>query len=220
MRPAPDLSLYLVTDEELCAAAGHTVLETVTAAVDGGVTCVQLRAKSTDGAPFLQQVLAVARAVGERVPVIVNDRVDVFLAARQLGAPVAGVHVGQADLPAPVVRELIGEDTYLGLSAATATELRQAEVDGACDHVGIGVVRATATKTDAPDALGVTGVGQAARSTHLPAVAIGGIGPQDMAPLARQGLAGAAVVSAICCAADPQQAAAQLHQAWEEGKQV
>ena len=202
MRAAPDLSVYLVTDEDQCRSRGRDVLATVAAAVDGGVTCVQLRAKDADGGPFLTRVLDVAGAVGDRVPVIVNDRVDVFLAARDLGAPVAGVHLGQSDLPADVARRLIGDDAYLGLSAATPDELRAAREQGACDHVGIGVVRATATKTDAPQSLGVDGVARMAALTDLPAVAIAG---RD------------AVVSAICLAEDPGRAAAALRRAWDEG---
>ena len=90
MRVAPDLSVYLITDESQCRSRGRDVLDTVEAAVDGGVTCVQLRAKGTDGGLFLTQVLEVAEVIGDQVPVIVNDRVDIFLAARDQGAPVAG----------------------------------------------------------------------------------------------------------------------------------
>ncbi|SPF68027.1 thiamine-phosphate diphosphorylase [Propionibacterium ruminifibrarum] len=217
MRPAPDLRLYLVTDEPQCASAGRSVLQTVVAAVDGGVTCVQLRAKDTDGGPFLAQVLEVSRAVGDRVPVIVNDRVDVFLAARELGAAVAGVHIGQSDLPAPLVRALIGDDAFLGLSASTDSEIIAAQAEGACDHLGIGAVHDTATKTDAPGGLGVAGVARAASLVGLPAVAIGGVKVPDMAPLAAAGLDGGAVVSAICCAPDPRRAAAELLAAWTDG---
>lgn len=126
MRAAPDLSVYLVTDEGQCRSRGRDVLATVEAAVDGGVTCVQLRAKGTDGGLFLTQVLEVAEVIGDQVPVIVNDRVDIFLAARDQGAPVAGVHLGQSDLPARIARRLVGEEAYLGLSAATPDELRTA----------------------------------------------------------------------------------------------
>lgn len=216
-RPAPDLRLYLVTDAAQCASRGRTVLETVTAAVDAGVTCVQLRAKDAEGGAFLQEVLDVCAAVGDRVPVIVNDRVDVYLAARDLGARVAGVHAGQRDLPAAVVRRLIGDDAFLGLSASTPEEIAAAEAEGACDHLGIGTVRATATKTDAPTGLGTDGVAALAARTALPAVAIGGITARDLPALAEGGLAGAAVVSAICLAEDPAAAARTLRAAWNEG---
>ncbi|WP_115728108.1 thiamine phosphate synthase [Actinomyces culturomici] len=217
MRPAPDLRVYLVTDDDLCAGAGRTVLETVVEAVEGGATCVQLRAKTSDGGPFLAEVLEIARAVGDRVPVIVNDRVDVFLAARALGAPVAGVHVGQSDLPAGVVRSLIGEDAYLGLSIGTDEEARIAAAEGAADHVGLSVLRSTATKTDTPDVLGFDGCARLRGIVGMPSVAIGGVGRADMPELARIGVDGGAVVSAICCAEDPRAAAADLLAAWNEG---
>jgi len=213
MRAVPDLSVYLITDEGQCRSRGRDVLATVEAAVDGGVTCVQLRAKGADGGLFLTQVLEVAEVVGDQVPVIVNDRVDIFLAARDQGASVAGVHLGQSDLPARIARRLVGEDAYLGLSAATPDELCTAQEQGACDHVGIGVVHLTATKADAPKSLGVNGVARMAALTDLPAVAIGGI----TAALRAGGLAGAAVVSAICTAEDPRSVAADLHRAWDEG---
>ncbi|SDM75053.1 thiamine phosphate synthase [Actinomyces ruminicola] len=218
MRPVPDLRIYLVTDAGQCRRRGRTVTDTVRDAVEGGATCVQVRDKHADGAELLSQVVDVARTVGEVVPVIVNDRIDVFLAARRLGAPVAGVHVGQSDLPAAVVRDLIGDDAYLGLSAATAEELIAAQEQGACDHVGIGAVRATATKTDAPAGLGVGGIAQLAASTALPCVAIGGVGAADLPALRAGGLSGAAVVSAICLADDPRAAARALRRAWEEGR--
>ncbi len=217
MRPAPDLRVYLVTDDDLCAGAGRTVLETVVEAVEGGATCVQLRAKTSDGGPFLAEVLEVTRAVGDRVPIIVNDRVDVFLAARALGAPVAGVHVGQSDLPAGVVRSLIGEDAYLGLSIGTDEEARIAAAEGAADHVGLSVLRSTATKTDTPDVLGFDGCARLRGIVGMPSVAIGGVGRADMPELARIGVDGGAVVSAICCAEDPGAAAADLLAAWNEG---
>ena len=214
MRNAPDLRVYLVTDAEQCESMGRSVRETVEAAVEGGATCVQLRAKTSDGGPFLDEVCEVANAVGDQVPVIVNDRVDVFLAARALGVPVAGVHVGQADLPAKVVREMIGEVAFLGLSVGTDEEARIAASEGVADHVGLSVLRTTATKTDTPDVLGYDGCERLARLAVMPSVAIGGVGIDDMAPLKARGVNGAAVVSAICCAEDPKQAARDLLNAW------
>lgn len=211
------LAVYLVTDEAICDAAGRTVADTARLAVAGGVTCVQVRSKSAPARDFLAQVLAVAEAVGDRVPVLVNDRVDVFLAARDAGAGVAGVHVGQSDLPALAVRRTIGADAVLGLSAATPDEIARAAAD-AVDYIGIGPVYDTATKADAPAGGGIEwAAGLAARSS-LPAVAIGGITAADAAPLARAGFAGAAVVSAICAAGDPAAAARTLADEWRAGR--
>lgn len=212
-----DLSVYLVTDPGLAASRGHRLPDLVAAAVAGGVTTVQVREKDASAREFLGTVLAVADAVPEHVTVLVNDRVDVFLAARAAGARVAGVHVGQDDLPAALVRGLVGPDAAIGLSAATEPELRAAEQDpGRVDYVGIGVVRATTTKPDAPPPLGVDGFGRLARGTRLPAVAIGGITASDVGPLRAAGAAGAAVSSVVCAAIDPRAAVRTLAAAWAE----
>jgi thiamine-phosphate pyrophosphorylase len=210
-----DLSLYLVTDTAIAAKAGHSALSVVREAVEGGVTVVQLREKHATARAFLELTRAVSDAVPESVTVIVNDRVDVFLAARRLGARVGGVHLGQSDLPPTVARQLIGPDAVLGLSASTRAQLREAENDpGAIDYVGIGALHATSTKADAPRPLGIDAFAALAASTRLPAVAIGGIDRTDMAALRRAGAAGAAVVSAICSAMSPRDAARELASEW------
>ncbi|MFD4941410.1 thiamine phosphate synthase [Streptomyces sp. NPDC058239] len=216
MTAAPvDLSVYLVTDAAQCAARGRSVAETVALAVAGGVTAVQVREKHAAGRTFLRTVLEVAAVVPERVALIVNDRVDVFLAARAAGARVTGVHVGQSDLPPAAVRELIGEHAVLGLSAATPDELRAAAGNPArVHHIGIGALHATRTKADAPAALGHAGFARLARLSDLPAVAIGGVTPADLPRLRDAGAVGAAAVSGICAAEDPRAAARAYARAW------
>ncbi|MDQ1128350.1 thiamine phosphate synthase [Microbacterium sp. SORGH_AS_0888] len=203
-----DLSLYLITDERAAASAGRGVLDTVRLAVAGGVTAVQVRAKDASARDLLALVHAVASAVPERVAVIVNDRVDVFLAARANRAAVAGVHVGQRDIPVDHVRRLVGPDAVVGLTAATPEELQDAAASPArVDYVGIGTVRETTTKLDAPAPLGIEGVIRRAATCPLPAVAIGGIVASDVAVLRAGGLAGVAVASAVGAAPDPTAAA-------------
>lgn len=210
-----DLSIYLVTDPASAASRGRRVVDVVAAAAAGGVTAVQVREKESDAAEFLSTVLDVAAVLPEHVSLFVNDRIDVFLAARARGARVTGVHVGQTDLPPGLVRELVGPDAVIGLSAATTDELRDAEADpGRVDYVGIGVLRATRTKADAPPPLGLVGFTRLAAATHLPAVAIGGVTLDDVGPLRAAGAAGAAVSSGICAAADPGAAARELAAAW------
>lgn len=214
-REGVDLSVYLVTDATLAATRGRDVASTVAAAVAGGATAVQVREKDAPAATFLATVLAVAAVLPEAVALFVNDRVDVFLAARACGALVTGVHLGQSDLPVRLVRELVGEDAVIGLSAATGAELAAAAADpGRVDYVGIGVLRATSTKPDAPSPLGVAGFAQLAASSVLPAVAIGGVTVADMASLRGTGAAGAAIVSGICAAADPEAATKEFVAAW------
>jgi thiamine-phosphate pyrophosphorylase len=214
-----DLSIYLVTDSGISARAGHTVADVVTAAVRGGATSVQIREKDAPAAEFLALVIEVAQALPDHVSLIVNDRVDVFLAARAAGARVAGVHVGQSDLPARSTRDLIGPDAILGVSAATPTELEAAsDPEAGVDYVGIGAVHATTTKPDAPSPLGVDRFAELVASTPLPAVAIGGIGLDDIGPLRRAGAAGVAVVSGICAADDPEAAARDLARLWGDAR--
>ena len=210
-----DLSIYLVTDKSQAAAAGHDLADLVAAAVAGGVTAVQVREKTADAGEFLDTVLKVAAVLPEPVALFVNDRVDVFLAARRAGARVTGVHVGQQDLPVEVVRDLVGPEALIGLTANTAAELFAAGQEGArVDYVGIGSVHATASKADAAPALGVEGFAALAGATFLPAVAIGGITVTDLPGLRAGGAAGVAVISAICGAADPRAAAARLAEVW------
>lgn len=209
-----NLGVYLVTDSALIAAAGHDLVSTVSEAVAGGVTAVQLREKDAPGRDFLEVALRVAAVLPESVPLIINDRVDVFLAARAAGARVAGVHLGQSDLPATLVRELVGTDAIVGLSAATPSEL--ADVDPTkVDYVGIGALHTTQTKSDAPPALGIEGFARLVELCSVPAVAIGGVSAADLGPLRAAGAAGGAVVSAICSAPDPRLAAQNLARAWD-----
>lgn len=216
MTRAIDLSTYLVTDTDLCGARG--VIETVRDAVAGGATTVQVREKDASARDLLELVRAVADAVDGRATVLVDDRVDVYLAARDAGARVHGVHVGQSDLPARETRALIGPDAVLGLTANTDAHLAAvAELPaGTVDYLGVGVIRPTATKADHPAPLGIDGFARIAAATPLPCVAIGGVGVDDAAPLRSAGAAGLAVVSAICAAPDARAAAAAFATAWGE----
>jgi len=216
-RASFDLSTYLVTDSAQARAAGHDLVELIYEAVAGGVTVVQLREKDLPARAFLDLVLRVSTAVALKVPVLVNDRVDVYLAAREMGARVAGVHVGQGDLPVAAVRALVGPDAIVGLSAATEDQLYEASVRSAgVDYVGIGALHPTTSKKDAPDQLGHARMAELIALSTLPSVAIGGIGPDDLPLLRAAGADGAAVVSAICAAADPRVAARALADAWAE----
>ncbi len=208
-----DLSLYLVTDTAIAAAAGHSVPAVVEAAVAGGVTIVQVREKHASTQQLVDVLGSVAAVLPSGVPLVVNDDVEAFLAARADGIAVAGVHVGQGDAPAAEVRAAIGPDALIGLSAATPAEL--AAVDpSVVDHVGIGALHGTSTKPDAPAALGVDGMRQRLALSPVPAVAIGGVTVADARALHGSGLAGLAVVSGLCGAADPAAAARAYVSAW------
>lgn len=210
-----DLGLYLVANAG--STNGRPLPEIVAAAVDGGATFVQLRCKDAPAREFLDDVVASARHAAGRAALVVNDRVDVYLAALAAGARVDGVHIGQSDLPAALVRRLIGPDAILGLSSSTLSELDAlaAMPAGTVSYLGTGAVRPTPTKEDHPEPLGWAGLAEFAAAAPLQCVAIGGLGHGDAAEAAAAGAAGIAVVRAVCAAADPRAAARLLRAEWD-----
>ncbi|MEQ7124823.1 thiamine phosphate synthase [Actinopolymorpha sp. B11F2] len=202
-----DLSLYLVTDTRLCGGT-QGVVDTVLAAVTGGVTAVQLR----DTHANARALVALARRLRETlsetgVPLIVNDRADVAAAA---GAD--GVHVGQEDLPVEVARALLGPDAFVGLSIQRPDQLAAVRelAAGAVDYLGAGPVLPQRTKGDAAAPMGLDTLAEVVRGASLPVVAIGGIDTDNAAAVRATGVDGIAVVSAICGRPDPAAAARAL----------
>ncbi|MCA5925004.1 thiamine phosphate synthase [Curtobacterium oceanosedimentum] len=214
-----DLGVYLVTDGALADRHGVGVLGVVRAAVQAGVRIVQVRDKDASARDLLALTVAVAGAVGDRAAVVVDDRLDVALVARRDGHRVAGVHLGQSDVPVAAARALLGPGAHVGLTANTLGHLSTVErlPRGTVDLLGVGVVHPTATKADHPPALGHDGFARLAAATDLPCVAIGGVTLDDVDPLRAAGAAGVAVVSGICAAADPGSAAAAYVAAWGGG---
>ena len=212
-----DLSLYLVTDPELCGARG--VVETVRQAVDGGVRMVQLRDKSATDAEIVEQLVELSRVIDGRARLVVNDRLDAALTARERGARVDGVHLGQGDTSVLRAREALGPDAIIGLTANSAAHLDavRALPPGTVDHLGVGVIRPTLTKPDHPPALGIDGFRAFVEESPLPCVAIGGVSIDDTEALQEAGAAGLAVVSALCAAEDPGRAAAGFRRRWHAG---
>jgi thiamine-phosphate pyrophosphorylase len=195
-----DLSLYLITDPAMCAERG--LIETVTAAVRGGVTMVQLRDKHATDAELIAQAKALKGALaGSGVPLIINDRLEVALAA-----DADGLHIGQSDGDAAAARAALGPEAILGLSINTHEQLARADNE-LLDYVGLGPVFATPSKKDHETPLGFEGLAALASATSLPAVAIGGLQAQHMKPVREAGARGLAVISAICAAPAPQAAA-------------
>lgn len=218
-----DPRLYLVTDTAQCRAAGRTVAETVQQAIAGGVGIVQVRDKDLDDTGFRvhahEVISAVDRAVagtGRRVPVVINDRLDVARRLQSEGAP-AHIHIGQSDAPVTRVREILGEEPLIGLSVASSAECVAARESGVVDLISIGPVYDTSTKTDAPGGVGPELVGELVVKSGLPATAIGGITSARARELKGLGLIGICVVSAICSAEDPEAAAAELLTGFDSG---
>lgn len=196
-----DLSLYLVTDK---SDDVEKFLNTIEEAIKGGVSVVQIREKTADTLDFYNLALKVKEITKKyKVPLIINDRVDVALAI-----DADGVHVGQSDMPCDVTRRLIGEDKILGVSAATVDEAKKAQKDGA-DYIGSGAVFPTATKDDAPS-ITKKDLKKIVESIDIPVVAIGGINLENACELADTGIAGLSVVSAIMSADNPKKASEEL----------
>lgn len=198
-----DYRVYLVTDRALCL--GRPLDDVVLAAVRGGAGAVQLREKHASSREFLELARALAARIQPLgIPLIINDRADIALAA---GA--AGLHVGQSDLPPDDARRLMGKNAIVGLSVETREELLAAETYD-IDYVGISPLFATPTKTDTLAPWGLDGLRWARDHSPLRLVAIGGIHRDNAAAVAEAGAHSLAVVSEICSAPDPEKAAREL----------
>lgn len=193
-------TLYLVTDSALCPP--EELPQAVERAILGGVSMVQLREKHACSLDFYNLALRVKEVTARHnIPLLINDRVDIAIAA-----DADGVHIGQSDLPAKIVRRMLGDGKILGVTAATPALAIKAQADGA-DYIGCGAVFPTATKKDA-QTRGVEAYREVKRAVKIPAVAIGGIQKENVHLLA--GCDGIAVVSAVMGQADEEAAAREL----------
>jgi thiamine-phosphate pyrophosphorylase len=198
-----DYSVYLVTDRGL--SGGRSTLDIVSRAVAGGVSCVQLREKNINTREFIEEAMAVRRVLKKsKVPLIINDRVDVAMA---VGAD--GVHLGQGDMPCKMAREMLPGSMVIGISAESMRDAVYAERDGA-DYIGVSPIYQTPTKPDAAKPLGLEGLERIRKNVGLPLVGIGGLKAENAAEVIKRGADGVAVVSAIVSAKDPASATRSL----------
>lgn len=200
--------VYAVTDR---AWVGEmTLYQQVQAALEHGATCVQLREKELDDEAFLQEAKQLAALCKQyQVPFIVNDNVDIAIAC---GAD--GVHVGQDDMDVSQVRQKVGDEMIIGVSAHTVEEALTA-VKGGADYLGLGAVFSTSTKTDV-NTMPYDTLKAICTAVDVPTVAIGGISKNNLMQLAQSGVDGIAVVSAIFGAQDPGAATSELVQLTKE----
>ena len=184
--------LYAVTDRMWTGK--QTLMEQVENALKGGVTCVQLREKELDEETFLQEAVEM-KALCEKygVPFIVNDNVDIAIKCKA-----DGIHVGQSDMEAGNVREMVGENMIIGVSTKNVEEALAAVKAGA-DYLGVGAMFSTATKLDADD-VSFEMAKKITDAVDIPVVAIGGISKKNMLELKGTGVDGVALVSAIFAA--------------------
>ena len=196
------LNLYLVTDRHWLA--NRNLEDDVEKAILGGVTMVQLREKNIDNDSFIELAKKVKQVCNKyKAPFIINDNLEVALAIDS-----DGIHIGQDDLPASLVRQKIGPDKILGVSAHNLDEAIAAKKAGAT-YLGAGAMFSTTTKDNTTN-LSIEQLQAITKNVDIPVVAIGGINYDNCLSLKNCNLAGIAVVSAIMAATNISEAASNL----------
>ena len=182
-------SLYLITDRKVLR--GRELLDSIEAAIKGGITLVQLREKDITGYDYYNMAKKVKKLVKEYgIPLIINDRADIALAV-----DADGVHLGPEDLPIPVARELMGPGKIIGASANCIEEAISFQRQGA-DYLGVGALFPTATKSNT-EPVTLEQLREIKKLVKIPVVGIGGINIQNAASVKAAGVDGIAVSSAI-----------------------
>lgn len=199
-----DYSLYLVTDRSFLGE--RDLVQCIELAIQGGVSLVQLREKNLSSKDFLELAIRVKEITSRyRIPLIINDRLDIALAV-----DAEGLHVGQDDLPMLKARELLGPNKIIGVSVSNQAEALLAQQQDA-DYLGVGAIFATSTKTDAPE-VSLEQLELVKKSVTIPVVAIGGINRTNLHQVMAAGIDGVSVVSAILAQEDILLATKQLKQ--------
>ncbi len=192
------IGLYFITDSNF----GRTHEELAEMVLKAGVRFIQFREKKMSAKRKFEIAKRLRKLTEDYgATFIVNDRVDLALAV-----DADGVHVGQEDLPAEVVREIF--DGIIGVSAHTVEEAKKAEKYA--DYLGVGPVFATKTKKDAKEPIGVEGLKKVIEAVRVPVVAIGGINRKNIDKVLEVGVSGVAVISAIAGAKNPEEEARKL----------
>lgn len=205
-----DYTLYLCTDRELMSC--DTIEQLVEQALQGGVSVVQLREKNCTSREFLELAKSVKKITDRfDVPLIINDRLDICMAA-----DAAGVHLGQSDIPCAEARRILGKDKIIGVSAALPEEAAKAQADGA-DYLGVGAVFGTTTKLNTRPVTAEI-IKQIRAAVTIPFVVIGGVNAENITQLYGLGIDGAAVVSAVASQSDITAAAKIMRLAAEKLK--
>jgi thiamine-phosphate pyrophosphorylase len=198
--------LHVLTDVVLQSRFSH--IELTRLAIAGGADTIQFRQKSGSTREMIEIARQMKRLCKDAgVAFIVNDRIDVAIAAEA-----DGVHLGQDDFPIPLAREMLGESRIIGGSAATMDEARVCLSEGA-EYVGFGPVYFTTSKEDAGPVSGIDILKQVVEAIPLPIIAIGSVSAENTPQVMDAGAHGIAVISAVCCQEDPEQATRALHRA-------
>ncbi|MEE1166757.1 MAG: thiamine phosphate synthase [Treponema sp.] len=228
MKMKCDVSAYLILGRE--NTNGRPVAQIVKDAVKAGFTIIQVRSKEESATQLIEDCKEIADVLSSMnksndVVLVVDDRLDVVLAAREQGIKVDGIHVGQTDIPVSVCRKYLGSDAIIGLSAPTKDLINYVKNYDVSqiDYFGAGPVHETSTKPDCGmDENGkvitrtFAELKELAEASPIPVVVGGGVKTKDIKPLKQTGVHGFFVVSAVAGAADPFTAAKELVDAWNE----
>lgn len=228
MRNALDISAYLVIGAE--NTLGRPVSDVIQQALQAGFTCFQIRSKECSARDLISYTAQAASVIAEAdksdsVALLVDDRLDVVLAAREAGVKVDGIHVGQTDIPVEVCRKLLGQDSIVGLSARADEMLEYVKTAdmSLVDYLGVGPLHETPTKTDCGRSADGTIITKSiddlrdlAQASPVPIVVGGGVKLADIPLVKSTGVDGFFVVSAVCGAEDPYAAAKELVDAWKK----
>jgi thiamine-phosphate pyrophosphorylase len=210
MHPAVDLRLNAIVDPE--RAGGRDLADLARLCAQGGATLVQLRDKVSETRAMVEEARAIKQALSPfGVPLVINDRIDVALAAKA-----DGVHIGPDDMAVEDARRLLGLDAIVGLSIKSVPEAEAAPVD-LIDYVGSGGVYATLSKLQKNKPIGPEGLARIVAALHrrapkLPLAGIAGIDLDNAAAVIAAGADGVAVISALSLAPDPAAAARGLRE--------
>jgi len=205
-----DLRLNAIIDPE--RAGGHDLVDLARRVAEGGATLVQLRDKRNVTRALVEEARAIKAALAPfAVPFVVNDRIDVALAANA-----DGVHIGPGDMAVEDARRLLGPNAIIGLSIKTVAEAEAAPVE-LVDYAGIGGVYATLSKEQKSAPIGTEGFARVAgvlrrRAPKLPLCGIAGIDAGNAAAVIGAGADGIAVISALSLTPDPAAAARALRE--------
>jgi thiamine-phosphate pyrophosphorylase len=198
--------LHVLTDTTLQSRFTHPALTEL--AISGGADTIQFRQKSGSTREMIDEAQKMKKICSKAgVPFIINDRIDVAIAVEA-----DGVHLGQDDFPAPLARKLLGPQAIIGGSAATIDEARKCLSDGV-DYIGFGPVYPTGSKEDAGPVSGLKILKQVVDEIPLPIIAIGGVSAENASEVMEAGAHGIAVISAVCCMENPEQATKALLEA-------
>jgi thiamine-phosphate pyrophosphorylase len=210
MHPAVDLRLNAIVDPE--RAGGRDLADLARLCAQGGATLVQLRDKVSETRAMVAEARAIKQALAPfGVPLVINDRIDVALAAQA-----DGVHIGPDDMAVEDARRLLGPEAIVGLSIKSVPEVEAAPI-GLIDYVGSGGVYATLSKLQKNKPIGPEGLARIVAALHrrapkLPLAGIAGIDLGNAAAVIAAGANGVAVISALSLAPDPAAAARGLRE--------